>query len=192
MATSKASLRRQLLSKRQALSGQQRSRLDRRICTHLLRFLEDQDALRLAAFFPFGGEPDLMPAMEILHQAGRRIHLPVINDQRLEFKRWQPATAMRSNRFGIPEPTNGSPFDGLSLDIVFMPLVAFGPGGERLGMGGGFYDRAFAAFIDQPGTGPQRVGVAYGFQETESLPIDVWDVPLDALITDHGSRTFIR
>jgi 5-formyltetrahydrofolate cyclo-ligase len=192
MADSKARLRQQLLAERQALHDHQRARLDRKICAYLLRFLDDIDAIRLGAFFPFRCEPNLIPAMEVLHQAARRIHLPVIRGEALDFKRWRPDVALRANRFGIPEPAGGDACEPGDLDVVFMPLVAFSHSGERLGMGGGFYDRALAPFIEHPGTGPQRVGVAYDFQQIDSLPVDAWDVPLDAVITDQGSREFTR
>jgi 5-formyltetrahydrofolate cyclo-ligase len=190
MSNSKGRLRQQLLAERQALHEHQRLRLDRKICAYLLRYLDDIDALRLAAFYPFRGEPNLMPAMEALHHAARRIHLPVLEEQHLIFKRWHPEAELRRNQFGIPEPVKGKVCELASLDVVFMPLVAFSQSGERLGMGGGFYDRAFSSFIDQPGTGPQRVGVAYGFQQIDGLPVDSWDVPLDAVITDQGTRIF--
>lgn len=190
MSNSKERLRQQLMVERQALHEHQRVRLDRKICSYLLRYLDDIDALRLAAFYPFRGEPNLIPAMEALHHAARRIHLPVIDDQRLLFKRWRPDSELQRNRYGIPEPARGEVCNLASLDVVFMPLVAFSQSGERLGMGGGFYDRAFSRFIDRPGTGPQRVGVAYGFQQIDGLPVDAWDVPLDAVITDQGSRVF--
>jgi len=191
MSNSKQRLRRRLIAERQALHDHQRRRLDRKICTYLLRYLDDADALRLAAFYPSRGEPNLMPAMEALHQAARQIHLPVIDGKRLTFKRWRPGLDLDINRFAIPEPTDGEECDLALLDVVFMPLVAYSHSGERLGMGGGFYDRAFASFINRPGTGPQRVGVAYGFQQIDGLPVDRWDVPLDAVITDQGSREFI-
>lgn len=190
MSSTKAGLRDQLLIERQALHDHQRLRLDRKICAYMLRYLDDIDALQLAAFHPFRGEPDLMPAMEALHQAARRIYLPVVNAEQLEFKRWRPGSVLKPNVFGIPEPVNSDACDLSSLDVVFMPLVGFSSAGERLGMGGGFYDRAFAPFVNHPGTGPQRIGVAYGFQQIDGLPIDAWDVPLDAVITDRGSRVF--
>ncbi len=190
MSDTKATLRSQLLSERQALHEHQRLRLDRRICTYLLRYLDDLDALQLAAFHPFRGEPDIKPATTVLHQAARRIHLPVLVDQDLQFRRWRPDAPLVKNRFGILEPHDGRICPLESLDVVFMPLLGFSADGARLGMGAGFYDRAFERFLGRPGAGPQRVGVAYSFQERDRLPIDPWDVPLDAVITDRGIHVF--
>jgi len=190
MSNSKSAFRQQLLDHRQALHDRQRLPLDRRICVYLLRYLDDLDALNIAAFHPFRGEPDLLPAMVVLQQAARRIYLPVLSDPAIEFRRWQPGADLAKNRFGILEPHQGQVCPVESLDVVFMPLVGFSATGTRLGMGGGYYDRAFADFIDRPGSGPQRVGVAYGFQQLDSLPIEPWDVPLDAVITERGCQVF--
>jgi 5-formyltetrahydrofolate cyclo-ligase len=186
MSETKAAVRRTLLAARRQLHDHQRLHLDRRICVHVLRYLDDLDALGIAAFHPFGGEPDLRPALNALHHAARRVHLPVLEGEQLNFRRWTPEARMETNRFGIPEPVDGAACPLESLDVVFMPLVAFTAKGARLGMGGGFYDRTFAELLHQPGSGPLRVGVAYNFQQADSLPIEPWDVPVDAVITDRG------
>ena len=187
----KQALRETLLSQRQSLSSGRQRQLNRQLCGHLLRFLTDGDWLNLSAFVPFRGEPDLMPALEVLYQAGRRIHLPEVGeDSSMQFRRWQPGCEMRPNRFGIPEPVDGRYLPAERLDLVLMPLLAFAPGGGRLGMGAGFYDRAFAFRLERPGSGPALVGAAFSFQQVDSLPQDSWDVPLDGVITERGFHAF--
>ncbi|MEE4329622.1 MAG: 5-formyltetrahydrofolate cyclo-ligase [Wenzhouxiangella sp.] len=187
----KAALRNRLLAEREALGESQRRRMDRQICAHLLRFLDDRDYLTIAAFHAFRGEPDLMPALEALHHAGRRIHLPVVDtDRAMQFHRWRPGAPTTKNRFGIPEPVGTPASPVSSLELVLMPLVAFSIAGARLGMGAGFYDRAFEARLESPDSGPLLVGVAYSLQEVDNLPVQSWDVPLDAVITDRGLKTF--
>jgi 5-formyltetrahydrofolate cyclo-ligase len=187
----KAQLRARLVAERERLHDHQRRPMNRRICAHLLRFLDDRDCLDLAAFHAFRGEPDLMPALEALHHAGRRIFLPVIDkDGLMHFRRWKPDARMVKNRFGIPEPLDGAQFPTQRLEVVLMPLVAFSATGTRLGMGAGYYDRAFEFTRSQPHSGPMLVGAAYSLQEVNSLPAQSWDVPLDAVITDRGLRVF--
>jgi len=186
----KAELRARLVAERERLHDHQRRQLDRRICVHLLRFLDDRDCINLAGFHAFRGEPDLMPALEALHHAGRRVHLPVVNGQDMRFNRWTPGQAMQKNRFGIPEPVEGTTCPPDRLEVVVMPLVAFSATGTRLGMGAGFYDRAFSFCLDHPDAGPMLVGAAYSLQEINSLPAQSWDVPLDAVITDRGLQMF--
>ncbi len=186
----KASYRSRLLAERERLHDHQRVQLDRRICAHLLRFLDDRDCVDLAGFVAFRGEPDLLPALEALHHAGRRVHLPVVNDREMHFGRWTPGQAMKENRFGIPEPIDGRICPPDRLEIVLMPLVAYSATGTRLGMGAGFYDRAFSFCLEHPDAGPSLVGAAYSLQEVNSLPAQSWDVPLDAVITDRGLQMF--
>jgi 5-formyltetrahydrofolate cyclo-ligase len=186
----KSEFRARLIAERERLHEHQRRHLDRRICTHLLRFLDDRDCLNLAAFCAFRGEPDLMPALEALHNAGRRIFLPVVNDNQMLFRHWTPAKDMKRNRFGIPEPVMGVECPPDRLELVLMPLVAFSATGTRLGMGAGFYDKTFEFTLSHPESGPLLVGAAYSLQEVNSLPAQSWDVPLHAVITDRGLRTF--
>jgi 5-formyltetrahydrofolate cyclo-ligase len=187
----KAELRARLIAERERLHDHQRRQMNRQICVHLLRFLDDRDCLNLAAFYPFRGEPDLMPALEALHHAGRRVHLPIVaDDNRMHFHRWVPGAPMKDNRFGIPEPLSGAECPPERLEVVLMPLVAFSATGTRLGMGAGFYDRAFEFCIDHPDAGPFLAGAAYSLQEVNSLPAQSWDVPLDAVITDRGLKMF--
>lgn len=190
----KDGLRQRLLSLRNDIDPPRRSRLDRRICAHLVGFFTENDFLNIAAFVPFRGEPDLMPALEVLHQAGRRIFLPVLDPERkaMDFRRWKPGADMKSNRFGIPEPASGADCPPAHLDLVLTPLVAFSPSGVRLGMGAGYYDRTFEFCREHPESGPMLVGLAYGLQEVDSLPAESWDVPLDGIVTEHGVRLLRR
>lgn len=187
----KTEIRSRLLESRAALDERERRILDRRICEHLIRFLNGHDSLDLAAYAPFRGEPDLMPALAEMHRAGRRIHLPVLRDRELEFRRWLPDAPMRENRYGIPEPVSGRACPPDRLALVFAPLVGFAPSGARLGMGAGYYDRTFA-FCREPHRDhrPLLVGTAYGLQEVDDLPVQDWDVLLDAVITEEGVREF--
>jgi len=152
--------------------------------------LDDRDYVDVAAFMPFRGEPDLVPALEALSEAGRRIWMPVVDGDAMRFHRWRPGAAMQPNRFGIPEPVDSRECPARRLELVLTPLVAFSPAGHRLGMGAGFYDRAFAFARKEPATGPWMVGVAYTLQQTDSLPTEPWDVPLGGVITERGLQVF--
>jgi 5-formyltetrahydrofolate cyclo-ligase len=139
------------------------------------------------------GELDLQPLVERAWAAGKRTYLPALWRGRLAFLPHQRDSAMRRNRFGIPEPAVGprrraSP---CALDLVLMPLVAFGAGGARLGMGGGFYDRTFAASVHRRHwRRPLLVGVGYAFQRVQPLPAQPWDVPLHGVVTEAGAEWF--
>lgn len=186
----KAELRTRLLETRTSLHPHQRRRADRQICVHLLRLLGERDYVDIAAFLPFRGEPDLTPAIEALSEAGRRVWLPVVDGRDMTFQRWQPGEPLEPNRFGIPEPVDGVECPPERLELVLTPLVAFSPSGTRLGMGAGFYDRAFGFLRDDPAAGPWLVGAAYALQAVDSLPAEPWDVPLGGVITERGLTIF--
>ncbi|MBA2239620.1 MAG: 5-formyltetrahydrofolate cyclo-ligase, partial [Lysobacter sp.] len=112
--------------------------------------------------------------------------LPVLRDDGcLGFAPWRPGEALRSNRFGIPEPDVGPDTLVLAADmsLVVVPLVAFDPRGNRLGMGGGWYDRSFAFRQHQPAP-PWLVGAGFAEQCVDSIEPAHWDVPLDAVCSD--------
>jgi 5-formyltetrahydrofolate cyclo-ligase len=190
-AKTKQALRRDLQAARRRLAGSERARLDLLICGHLLHVLEQRAGGAVAAYHACGGEPDLAPALLALDRTGYRVHLPVLQGQVLQFRRWTPGALLMPNRYGIPEPLDGLAGAAEELDWVLLPLVGFSPAGARLGMGGGYYDRTFAFCLQRPmGSRPSLIGVAYGLQQVDSLPMQPWDVPLDGVVTDRGMRWF--
>jgi len=186
----KAELRARMIDDRSSLHPHRRIQADRSIGGHLLRLLDDRDYLDIAAFLPFQGEPDLTPALKALSEAGRRIWLPVVDGKAMDFRRWIPGRPLTPNRFGIPEPVSGAHCSPHRLELVLTPLVAFSSTGNRLGMGAGFYDRTFSFAHGQPDAGPWMVGIAYALQQVDSLPVEPWDVPLGAVITERGLQVF--
>jgi 5-formyltetrahydrofolate cyclo-ligase len=113
--------------------------------------------------------------------------LPVVQSNgSLRFGPWRPGDALVNNRFGIPEPDLAldSLLDPQSLTVAFLPLLAFARDGQRLGMGAGYYDRSFA-FRQQTPAPPWLIGVGYSFQEFGGADPAPWDVPMDAVVTEH-------
>ncbi len=92
---------------------------------------------------------------------------------------------MKANRYGIFEPElNCSHICPVAeLDFILTPLVAFDSQGNRLGMGGGYYDRTLAQIPDNAVKKPVLIGIAHQCQEVDALPIASWDVPLDYIVT---------
>ena len=88
------------------------------------------------------------------------------------------------NRFGIKEPISTDIINADQLDILFMPLVGFDKDKNRIGMGGGFYDRTLAFKKQQKmAKNPKLIGLAFDCQQVEQLEVQEWDVPLDVIIT---------
>ncbi len=124
---------------------------------------------------------------------GRKSFLPVLHKHKLWFMPYTKHTPLATNYYGIPEP-DISPHKrcpARALDLVLMPLVAFDESGNRLGMGGGFYDQTFShKSRSQCSTKPHLIGVAYELQCVAELPANWWDIGLDGIVTENGYRTF--
>ncbi len=147
---------------------------------------------RVALYRAVGNEVNLASLEARLTSMGRACALPVLKPKGLPvglyFQHCLPDTPMCVNRFGIPEPC----FDPRMcigprfLGVVFMPLLGFDRQGNRLGMGGGFYDRALAFKHHAQATRPLLIGVAFDCQRVEALAVNAWDVAMDAVVTESG------
>lgn len=181
LRTSMRDRRRRLSHREQQLAGQKLARL----ISRQLFFIR---ARHIAFYLPNDGEIDPVFLLELAVAAGKNVYLPRLHPLRrdsMRFVRWRPGEELIPNRYGIPEPRWQRGLPPWLLDTVFMPLVAFDSSGNRLGMGGGFYDRTFAPGFAKP----LLIGLAHHFQHTPSLPTEPWDIPLDAIATD-TSLTF--
>ena len=144
----------------------------------------------IGAYWPIKGEFDPLPALHRWKEDGelldepqpRRIGLPVIDrvSKQLRFQTWYPGCEMEEDAYGIPKPVNTATFEPT---LLLVPCVGFGPGGVRLGYGGGFYDRTLATLQPRPFT----VGLAYSQGFIPWLKAELHDVPLDAVLTDEGA-----
>ncbi|MFY0663419.1 MAG: 5-formyltetrahydrofolate cyclo-ligase [Natronospirillum sp.] len=178
-------LRRILRQRRRALTVAQQQLAARRLANHLLNLPLVKAARSIALYLPNDGEISLQPFIERLWGQGKTPYLPQLHPLRggrLWFLPYRRKSLLRNNRFGIPEPRSQRVFLPRQMDVVLLPLVGFDAQGNRLGMGGGFYDRTFA----QRGQRPVLIGVAHACQQVTQLPVQPWDVPLHGIVTDHG------
>ncbi len=159
-------------------------KIARLIDTHLGRL----KTRRIAAYLAHGGEISL--DAWIGTNTRHRIYLPKLYEPiepRLRFAPFDRNTRWIKNRFGIVEPAAhwGQTLHARHLDILLMPLVAFDRYGNRLGMGGGYYDRSVGFRLNRRNlTRPRLIGIAHSVQECKQLPTAPWDVPLDPVITE--------
>lgn len=152
-----------------------------------------QRSQHLACYLPSRGELDLTPLIEHAWQRNKHVYLPVLaepNTKRLWFIEYRQYDRLYPNRFGIPEPVHAFKErlrKTIRLDVIYMPLVAFDQQGNRLGMGGGFYDRTLA-FLRYRSVWhkPRLWGVAYEFQHQPQIAHNPWDVPLHTVVTDQN------
>ena len=140
-------------------------------------------ARRVAAYRAVRGE---VPLDGLLGGARREVFtLPRVVGDALEFVAWCEGLSFLPGAFGIPEPVGDEVVAFADHDAVLVPLTAFDGHCHRLGQGGGFYDRALASRPSE-GSRPVAIGVAHWFQRVDEIPLEPWDVPLDAVATDRG------
>jgi 5-formyltetrahydrofolate cyclo-ligase len=139
--------------------------------------------------WPIKGEFDPLPALhrwkedgELLDQPQpRRIGLPVVNKEThtMTFHAWYPGCPMEEDAYGIPKPKDT---EIIVPTLLFAPCVGYGPGGFRLGYGGGFYDRMLANLNPKPFS----VGLGFGMGFLPDFEPEPHDMPLDAILNDYG------
>lgn len=184
-------LRQKIREQRRALSESEHEHASYLVCERIAASRVFQQSKHIAFYLTNDGEVDLSLLIKHAWQQKKKVYLPVLaepNTQRLWFVPYTPNTKLKNNRFGIPEPIHSYKTrlrKTLSLDLILMPLVAFDPQGNRVGMGGGFYDRTLA-FLRQRKYWhkPNLMGVAYEFQKQKQLDANPWDIPLQAITTE--------
>lgn len=186
---SRANLRSLLRDKRQSLTLQQQQEAAERLAVNLLGHPDLRRARHVAVYLPNDSEIDPSVYVSLARLRGIQFYLPVLHPVhagRLVFSPFTDQTPLAPNRFGIPEPafSHGLKRPPWALDSVLLPLVGFDEAGNRLGMGGGFYDRTFAFTRHRPRLAPKLIGLAHECQKVMRLPTENWDVPLHGIVTD--------
>lgn len=152
-----------------------------------------RNSRRIAAYIANDGELDPAYIVDSAWRMKKQVYLPVLSPfrQRLYFAPFDIDSELHINCFGIPEPAC-SPSLWLKpqqLDLMLLPLVAFDENGNRLGMGGGFYDRTLAYMKSRTlSRKPRLVGLAHELQHSGDLIVNSWDIPVDMIATERMVR----
>ena len=187
---SRQELRQIMRRKRRALSAAERKHYAQRFANRFAASPLFKRSRHIAFYFANDGELDVFPLMQLAWSHGKSCYLPVLQASfrnRLLFAKYHAGDAVVYNKFGIAEPQVAAcdRTKPLRLDLVLTPLVAFDNQGNRLDMGGGFYDRTFGYLRHrQHWHRPRLVGVAYSFQQVPDLVVQEWDVPLFTVATE--------
>ncbi|WP_113626382.1 5-formyltetrahydrofolate cyclo-ligase [Pectobacterium peruviense] len=186
-AASRQQIRQAVRQQRRLLTPEQQRLFAQQACERVIAHPKIIQADSVAVFLSFDGELDTHPLIQQLWEQGKRVYLPVLHPFRvgyLLFLRYAPDTKLVRNRLKIMEPSldvrQVLPLP--QLDILLTPLVAFDHQGQRLGMGGGFYDRTLQ-YRNQMSRGPYPIGLAHDCQKVDALPVESWDIPLPEIIT---------
>ncbi|WP_442957464.1 5-formyltetrahydrofolate cyclo-ligase [Photobacterium sp. S4TG1] len=182
-------LRQHIRHARRQLSSQQQQHAAQQLSQRLQALPLIQQSQHIALYLATDGEIDPQPFIDWLWQQGKSVYLPVLHPfskGHLLFLHYDATTPMTTNRYHIREPKldlrQVKPI--AELDIICTPLVAFDNSGQRLGMGGGYYDRTLSQW-HQRRQGPFPIGIGHDCQYIPQLPNEEWDVPLPLIITPH-------
>lgn len=183
---SRAEVRKQIRLARRSLSTEVQAEASLAASQRMLEKLSALNAQHVALYLTHDGELATAPLIEALWQQGIQTYLPRLhpfNAGQLLFLHYHANSPMQPNQFGILEPKldvrSVMPIE--RLDVVITPLVAFDIKGNRMGMGGGYYDRTLANWHAKGK--PLPMGYAHDCQQVPSLPCEHWDVPLPTIIT---------
>jgi 5-formyltetrahydrofolate cyclo-ligase len=182
----KTALRRKIIAARDALPAAQRPALCSAITSQLLALDAYRNAACVLAYMSFGSEFDTASLIADALASGKQLCLPRVNrdTRRLELHRVEDlASDLQSGMWGIREPrADRPPVDLARIDFVLLPGVAFTPRCERLGYGGGFYDRLIPRFASRP----PLVAAAFALQICDAVPLDANDQRVDVVITENA------
>ncbi|MDX9862272.1 MAG: 5-formyltetrahydrofolate cyclo-ligase [Rhodospirillales bacterium] len=188
MKQQKAQLRAEMRRRRQAFCGTMEEGVGRRIHA---RFMDIAGALDLrpgvavAAYWPVGDEADVRPLLSHLHLFGAHCLLPVVvaAGEPLVFRRWRPGQDLEGGPLRTLQPA-ATAAQGVPT-VLLVPLLAFDRRGNRLGQGGGFYDRTLTLLRRQGSI--EAIGVGYACQEVETVPHGPTDARLDWVVTEQSA-----
>lgn len=142
----------------------------------------------IGGYWPLAGELDIRPLLTACHAQGHELALPCTprKGYPLTFRGWTPSDDLKAGPYGTREPYPEK--EEVVPNLILVPLLAFTKHGERLGYGGGFYDRTLAKLKETSEV--FACGIAYAAQEAASLPTDEFDQRLDGILTDQYFKAF--
>jgi 5-formyltetrahydrofolate cyclo-ligase len=181
-AAVKAELRQAALARRRVLSAAARRKFSIRLAREGLALAKRLEARAVSAFRAFPDEPDTMPLLAALAEAGFPTLLPITGPRGapLVFRLWRPGDPTVAGRMNIPEPSPSAPSG--DPDLLFTPLACFDRRGHRIGFGAGYYDLTLRALRAKGRA--IAVGVAFSVAESPTLPDEPHDERLDYVLTE--------
>lgn len=170
----KQRMRELLIQKRRMLSAEERTAQSELILSQLEKMTVFREAKTVLLYYPKNNEVDVLPLFK-RYKRDKVLLLPVTHRNGMTANPYEGNDKMHRGKVGIPEPTT-PPFEG-NIDVIIVPAVAFDKQGNRLGRGGGYYDRflkkqSHATFI----------GVGYDFQLVDEVPVRKHDQKMHRII----------
>ena len=186
----KATLRRELRRKRSQISSEDARQAALLAACHLAGSPWLRKAKHVAVYLNYGSELGTEPLIDALLSEGKNVYVPrIAPERRMRFVQLKANTPRRLNMLRIEEPAGRLLARRVKqFDVILVPLLGFDSSGQRLGNGGGYYDRALAA--PRPFRKPLLVGYGYELQRVATIPSEPWDIRLNAVATEAGLYKF--
>ena len=173
----KASLRRQIREMKRAMTEEEIVSRSARLGELFASSEAYRNAKTIYGYLPYNQEVRTVPMLEQALRDGKRVAVPKVYGETMLFHYIEDFTQVEKGYAGIPEPIAGLPIAEDPTALVLMPGLAFTKQGDRMGYGGGFYDRFLAQEPNHP-----TLALCYDFQMVEKLPTAEYDIPVDTVL----------
>lgn len=174
----KSELRRQIRDQKRAMTPAQIESASRQLGEKFAACPQYQAARTIYGYMPYNQEVRTVPMLERAMGEGKQVAVPKVYGDTMRFILVTDLTRMEKSSYGIPEPIDDGPVADDPTALVLMPGMAFTSQGDRMGYGGGYYDKFLAAEPAHP-----TVALCYDFQLVQSLPTEAYDIPVDLVLT---------
>jgi len=173
----KKELRRQIRQLKRAMTEEQIVEASAKLGKLFVNTPQYKNAKTIYGYLPYNQEVRTVPMLEQAIRDGKRVAVPKVYGDDMKFIYMDDLTRVELGYAGIPEPVDDGPVADDPTALVLMPGMAFTEKGDRMGYGGGFYDKFLASEPSHP-----TVALCYAFQMVESLPTEEYDIPVDCVL----------
>lgn len=173
----KQSLRRQIREQKRAMTSQQIDLASQKLGELFASSRLYQEAKTIYGYLPYNQEVRTVPMLQRALAEGKRVAVPKCYGDEMRFIYMDDLSKVESGYCGIPEPIEDGPIADDPTALVLMPGLAFTKAGDRMGYGGGFYDKFLASEPEHP-----TLALCYEFQMVEDIPTEEYDIPVDCVL----------
>ena len=173
----KKALRREIREKKRAMTEEEIISRSEKLGALFAATEAYRNAKSVYGYLPYNQEVRTVPMLQKALEDGKRVAVPKVYGDTMKFLWLEDLSQVEKSEMGIPEPVEDGPVADDKTALVLMPGVAFTQNGDRMGYGGGYYDRFLAREPDHP-----TVALCYEFQMVESLPTEEFDIPVDTVL----------
>ena len=173
----KKELRRQIREQKRAMTPEQIETASRRLGELFINTPQYKNAKTIYGYLPYNQEVRTVPMLEQALRDGKRVAVPKCYGDEMKFIYMDDLSKVEPGYANIPEPIADDPVAEDKTALVLMPGLAFTEKGDRMGYGGGFYDKFLAAEPEHP-----TMALCYSFQMVDTLPTAEYDIPVDCVL----------